>query len=301
MIIEDYNPKDFIIIAGARLHNLKNVNVAIPRNAFTVITGVSGSGKSSLAFDTLYAEGQRRYVESLSSYARQFLARLEKPEVDYIKGISPTVAIEQKVVTNNPRSTVATSTEIYELLKLLFARVGRIIDPRTEREVKSDEVEDVVNEILKYQGEKGAVVLPYEYIKDYSAEDLIAQGFSRGSVNGSFVNLSDIEENQSFDLVIERFVVKNSEDFVAQLSDSIELAFSFADGNCEVVFYLKDGKTKTIPFTKSLTKDGITFLQPDLNLFNFNSPIGACEVCEGFGKVLGISEDLVIPDNLSEG
>lgn len=295
MDISQLSSEKYILIAGARLHNLKNISVAIPRNAFTVITGVSGSGKSTLAFDTLYAEGQRRYVESLSSYARQFLARLEKPEVDYIKGISPTVAIEQKVKTTNPRSTLGTSTELYELFKLLFARIGKIIHPETGEEVKPDETEDVLKKILQFTACKAVLCVEHQYIKDFSPEDLMAQGFSRIKQGDVFKRLEDVKEGEVFDLVLDRFEIKEDENFIDQLSDSVELAFKLGEGNCAVDIYKGTG-IETLNFSKSLFKDGIEFLLPDLNVFNFNSAIGACTVCEGYGKILGISEELVIPD-----
>ena len=295
MDINQYSSDKYILIAGARLHNLKNITVAIPRNAFTVITGVSGSGKSTLAFDTLYAEGQRRYVESLSSYARQFLARLEKPEVDYIKGISPTVAIEQKVKTTNPRSTVGTSTELHELFKLLFARIGKIIHPETGEEIKQDETDDVIRKVLQFVGNKAVLFVEHNYIKDYSPEDLMAQGFSRVKQGDVFKRLEDVQEGEVFDLVLDRMEIKEDENFIDQLSDSVELAFKLGEGNCAVDIY-KGTSVESLYFTKSLFKEGIEFVLPDLNLFNFNSPIGACPVCEGYGKILGISEELVIPD-----
>lgn len=296
-VIRNLSPEQYIIVAGARLNNLKNIDVAIPRGTFTVITGVSGSGKSTLAFDTLYAEGQRRYVESLSSYARQFLARLEKPEVDYIKGISPAIAIEQKVITRNPRSTVGTSTELYELYKLLYARIGKVIHPKTGEEVKIDEASDVVDFLSKQKKGKGIIYIPNNLLPHYTPEALVAQGFSRGRQGDTFINLSDIDEKETFDLVIDRFSIQTKdEDWLLSISDSIELAFNLSEGYCLVDLYDEKKVDTTKQFSKDLIKDGIEFLQPNLQLFNFNSPIGACEECEGFGQILGISEDLVIPD-----
>jgi excinuclease ABC subunit A len=295
--VRDLSPEQYILIAGARLNNLKNIDVAIPRGTFTVITGLSGSGKSTLAFDTLYAEGQRRYVESLSSYARQFLARLEKPEVDYIKGISPAIAIEQKVITRNPRSTVGTSTEIYELLKLLFARIGKVIHPKTGEEVKIDETDDVVKFLAKNEDKRGILYIPNNLLSEFTPEALIAQGFSRGRQNEKFLPLEDIQETEPFDLVIDRFSVNaTDEDWLSSIGDSIELAFNISEGYCLVDIYEGNEVSEKKQFSKDLIKDGIEFMTPDLQLFNFNSPIGACPECEGFGQILGISEDLVIPD-----
>lgn len=295
------NPtKKDIFIKGAKLHNLKNIDVRIPRNSFTVITGVSGSGKSTLAFDTLYAEGQRRYVESLSSYARQFMGKLEKPDVEYIHGISPAIAIEQKVITRNPRSTVGTSTEIYDYLKVLFARIGKIISPISGGKVKRDTIEDVVNYIVGFsEGTKGIVYLKYENVDDYIVENLIQEGFSRGRVNGKFVALGDIKGAKDFDLVIDRFSIKSEEEFKNQIADAIQTAFDELNGKCWVDIY--EGKKITTKFfSNQLELDGILFEDPTPEIFNFNSPIGACPTCEGFGKILGISENLVIPDvNLS--
>ena len=299
-LIEDIDKVDSkrnIVIKGARQHNLKNINVVIPRNTFTVITGVSGSGKSSLAFDTLYAEGQRRYVESLSSYARQFLARLEKPEVDYIKGISPAIAIEQKVITRNPRSTVGTTTEIYDFLKIFYARVGQIYSPVTGKLVQIDSTDEVVEQILKQEGKKGIVYVSSKYLKSKEISELIAEGYSRGRINNDFVKLQDLKNTDKgkFDLVLDRFTVSNNSDFISLIKDSIDLVYEFTDGYCSIDIY--DGeKVKTYQFSKHLEADGVVFEEPSINLFNFNSPTGACPKCEGFGQILGISEDLVIPD-----
>ncbi|MAW65877.1 MAG: excinuclease ABC subunit A [Flavobacteriales bacterium] len=297
------NPKknhNSIFIKGARLHNLKNIDVKIPRNSFTVITGVSGSGKSSLAFDTLYAEGQRRYVESLSSYARQFLGKLEKPEVDYIQGISPAIAIEQRVITRNPRSTVGTSTEIYDYLKVLFARLGKIISPISQQEVKRDEVSDVVSFIKNFKIDtKGIIYLTYKNASKETIKKLVIDGFSRIRVENKFKALKEGITDVNFDLIIDRFSIKNDLDFANQISDSIQTAFNELNGECWVDIFEKDKIIKRF-FSQKLEADGIKFEPPSIELFNFNSPIGACETCEGFGKILGISEDLVIPDkNLS--
>ena len=289
-----------IFIKGAKLHNLKNIDVEIPRNSFTVITGVSGSGKSSLAFDTLYAEGQRRYVESLSSYARQFLGKLEKPEVDYIQGISPAIAIEQKIITRNPRSTVGTTTEIYDYLKVLYARLGKIISPISNIEIKKDEVTDVVSYLKSQKKEtKGILYLKYKNATEKIIKKLISDGFSRVRVNDKYKNLNEVINKKEFDLVIDRFIVNNDKDFEHQISDSIQTAFNELNDECWIDIF-DENKITTQYFSKKLEADGMTFESPNIELFNFNSPIGACPTCEGFGKILGISEDLVIPDkNLS--
>ena len=285
-----------IFIKGAKLHNLKNIDVEIPRNSLTVVTGVSGSGKSSLAFDTLYAEGQRRYVESLSSYARQFLGKLEKPEVDYIHGISPAIAIEQKVITRNPRSTVGTSTEIYDYLKVLYARLGKIISPISKQEIKIDEVNDVVNFIKGFKTKtKGIIYLTYQNASKELIRKLISDGFSRIRVGNEFITLNKEIKHNKFDLVIDRFIVNNNLDFENQISDSIQTAFKELSGECWVDIFQNDNIIKRC-FSQKLEADGIKFEPPSIELFNFNSPIGACKTCEGFGKILGISEDLVIPN-----
>ena len=287
--------KQNIIIKGAKLHNLKNIDVEIPRNSFTVITGVSGSGKSSLAFDTLYAEGQRRYVESLSSYARQFMGKLDKPEVDYIHGISPAIAIEQKVITRNPRSTVGTTTEIYDYLKILFARLGKIISPISGNEVKRDEVSDVVNYVKSFDEKtKGLIYLKYSEATEFVLQQLIESGYSRVRIKNEFKPLSEIKEKQ-FDLIIDRFSVNKDEDFDNQISDSIQTAFNELNGECWTEIHTKNN-IETKYFTNKLELDGIEFQSPSTEMFNFNSPLGACPTCEGFGKILGISEDLVIPN-----
>ena len=292
--------KNSIFIKGAKLHNLKNIDVEIPRNSFTVITGVSGSGKSSLAFDTLYAEGQRRYVESLSSYARQFLGKLEKPEVEYIHGISPAIAIEQKVITRNPRSTVGTSTEIYDYLKVLFARLGKIISPISNQEVKKDEISDVIKFIKSFKpGTKGILYLRYRDASNDTVNQLQNKGYSRARIDGQFKSLEEVSNEKTFDLVIDRFIIKSDADFLTQISDSIQTAFDELDRECWIDITEKNNATSQY-FNHKLEADGITFQSPSIELFNFNSPIGACSTCEGFGKILGVSEDLVIPDkNLS--
>ena len=295
------NPKEYILIKGAKLHNLKNIDVAIPRNKLVVITGLSGSGKSSLAFDTLYAEGQRRYVESLSSYARQFLGRLNKPKVDYIKGIAPAIAIEQKVNSTNPRSTVGTSTEIYDYLKLLYARIGRTISPISGNEVKKHTVTDVVNHVKQFkQGTKLLLLAPVKAEEGRSLNEklqvLLQQGYARVKQNNKVHRLSadlELEENTTTELVIDRVVVKDDEDFYNRLADAINTAFYEGKGYCSIED-IKD--EKTIEFSNKFELDGQVFVEPNVHLFSFNNPFGACPKCEGYGDVIGIDEDLVIPD-----
>jgi excinuclease ABC subunit A len=307
------SPKEFIIIKGARMHNLKNVDVAIPRNKFVVITGLSGSGKSSLAFDTLYAEGQRRYVESLSAYARQFLGRLEKPQVDYIKGISPAIAIEQKVISRNPRSTVGTITEIYDYFKLLFARVGKTYSPVTGKLVKRNNVTDVVEFVLGLKNETKCLILskiqiPKGRTLAQSLDLLSQQGFSRIILNGEIVKIADlsIKKTKSTDevlLLIDRLVVNSDdEDFSSRVADSVQTAFYEGKGECHVwVDTSASLSTSKIKYEKHFFSnlfeaDGITFEEPNANFFTFNNPIGACKTCEGFGSIIGIDPDLVIPN-----
>jgi len=299
--LEDLDPKKYIIIKGARVNNLKNLSVAIPRNKLVVVTGLSGSGKSSLAFDTLFAEGQRMYVESLSSYARQFLGRMEKPEVDYIKGVSPAIAIEQKVNTRNPRSTVGTSTEIYDYLKLLFARVGKTYSPVSGNIVKRDSVDDVVNSITTLKnGEKVIIMSPLKPKNNRSIDDelklLLQKGFTRIMVNDELLDIEEalgkIKKKSTIAIVIDRIVLKkDDEDLQFRLSDSVQTAFFEGEGEC----IIDAGGTRRT-FSDRFELDGIQFEEPSVNLFSFNNPYGACKRCEGFGKVLGIDEDLVIPD-----
>ena len=308
--LDAYDPREFIIIKGAKVNNLKNLDVVIPRNKLVVITGLSGSGKSSLAFDTLFAEGQRMYVESLSSYARQFLGRMEKPEVDYIKGISPAIAIEQKVNTRNPRSTVGTSTEIYDYLKLLFARIGQTVSPISGEIVKKDSVTDVVNYILNFEeGTRVSIMTPLLVREGRTLIDelgiLLSKGYNRVIKNGEILQIEDllepeavISENDSpyFILIDRASVKKEDEDTQYRLSDSIQTAFFEGEGTCIVQEY----KGKSATFSDKFELDGITFEEPSVNLFSFNNPYGACKRCEGFGKILGIDPELIIPDkNLS--
>ncbi len=301
--ISEVNPKKNIIIKGAKLHNLKNIDVVIPRNKLVVITGLSGSGKSSLAFDTLYAEGQRRYVESLSSYARQFLGRLNKPKVDYIKGIAPAIAIEQKVNSTNPRSTVGTSTEIYDYFKLLFARIGRTYSPKTGKQVKKDTVSDVLNYVKNSSdGDKLLLLSPIHLEDGRAMEDklkvLNQQGYARIKVNETVVRIDEAasltKSIHDIHLVVDRIVVKHEEDFYNRLADAIETAFFEGNGEC-VIESLKDNKQKS--FTNRFELDGISFLEPNVHLFSFNNPYGACPKCEGYGDIIGIDEDLVVPNS----
>ncbi|GAA4756656.1 MULTISPECIES: excinuclease ABC subunit UvrA [Flavobacterium] len=300
--ISTLEPKKNILIKGAQIHNLKNLDVAIPRNKLVVITGLSGSGKSSLAFDTLYAEGQRRYVESLSSYARQFLGRLDKPKVDYIKGIAPAVAIEQKVNTTNARSTVGTSTEIYDYLKLLFARVGKTYSPISGLEVKKNTVSDVINDVKLFdENSKWLLLSPIHLEEGRDLENklkvLLQQGFIRILVNNEMIRIDEIEQhslnNKDVLLIIDRIVVKNEEDFYNRLADATQTAFYEGKGIC----YLQELNTnKKIVYSSNFELDGLTFLEPNIHLFSFNNPYGACPQCEGYGNIIGIDEDLVIPN-----
>lgn len=292
--------EQYIELKGVRIHNLKNIDLKIRLNKLIVITGVSGSGKSSLAFDTLYAEGQRRYVESLSSYARQFLGRLNKPECDYIKGIPPAVAIQQKVNTSNPRSTVGTSTEIYDYIKLLYARAGKTISPVSGLEVKRDNVDDISRFILGGNTGKTVIILarPEKLHEPETLKLLLSQGFSRIKVDGEFLRIDDIiEENQVIAsakdvyLVIDRISVNEERDTVSRISESVETALYEGNGEC---FIELDGKIHS--FSNRFEADGIIFEVPTVNTFSFNSPIGACPKCEGYGRVLGIDEDLVVPN-----
>lgn len=299
---QDLSPKEFILIKGAKLHNLKDINVAIPRNKLVVITGLSGSGKSSLAFDTLYAEGQRRYVESLSSYARQFLGRLDKPKVDYIKGIAPAIAIEQKVNSTNPRSTVGTSTEIYDYLKLLFARIGKTFSPVSGNEVKKNTVTDVID-FVKQKEEKAKLLLlaPVQVKANRTFEKTIQllqqQGFSRIQIEKEIFRMDDLDFKKhnptSFEIVVDRVVVKHEEDFYNRLADAVQNAFF--EGKGEI--YLQDATShKKTHFSNKFELDGISFLEPNVHFFSFNNPYGACPTCEGYGDVIGLDEDLVIPN-----
>lgn len=301
------NPKQFILIKGARMHNLKNMDVAIPRNKFVVITGLSGSGKSSLAFDTLYAEGQRRYVESLSAYARQFLGRLEKPQVDYIKGISPAIAIEQKVISRNPRSTVGTITEIYDYFKLLFARVGKTFSPVSGKQVKRHNISDVVDFINGLKNESKTLIVSKIHVPKgrtlaQTIDLLSQQGFTRVFMNNTIQKIADtdfkkIKNTEDLFLLIDRLVVSNNdEDFLNRVADSVQTAFSEGNGECFVYVEKSENKYESFLFSNLFEADGMKFEEPDVNFFTFNNPIGACKTCEGFGSIIGIDPDLVMPN-----
>lgn len=292
-----------ISIKGAKVNNLKNIDVEIPRNKLVVITGLSGSGKSSLAFDTLYAEGQRRYVESLSSYARQFLGRMSKPECDFIKGIPPAIAIEQKVISRNPRSTVGTSTEIYEYLRLLFARIGKTYSPTSGQLVKKDSPEDIVNCMLSYpKGTRYTVLTPIIPREGRSVTEQIEmdfkQGFTRLEVDGEMVRIEDYtyDASDKVYLLVDRMSCDDSKDAISRLTDSAETAMYEGDGTCMLRFYQPNGESRLHAFSTKFEADGIKFEEPNDQMFSFNSPIGACPVCEGFGNVIGIDEHLVIPN-----
>lgn len=296
-----------IEIKGARVHNLKNLNIQIPRNKFVVITGVSGSGKSSLAFDTIYAEGQRRYVESLSAYARQFLGRINKPEVDFIKGIPPAIAIEQKVNTRNPRSTVGTSTEIYDYLKLLYARIGVTYSPVSGLEVARHDVTDVVNYMQSLPSETQLMILAPLKVKNgrsvsEEAGLLLQQGFSRLELDGKVVRIDEFLKTEASEkckgnchLVVDRLQSGSDEDTLSRMADSVQTAFFEGHGECIVKVFFDD-RTEEQIFSNRFEADGIEFEEPTVHMFSFNNPVGACPTCEGYGKVIGIDEDLVIPN-----
>ena len=302
MDISEVSPKNNIIIKGAKLHNLKNIDVVLPRNKLIVITGLSGSGKSSLAFDTLYAEGQRRYVESLSSYARQFLGKLHKPKVDFIKGIAPAIAIEQKVNATNPRSTVGTSTEIYDYIKLLYARVGTTYSPISGKKVKKDTVSDVVNFIKEFDEQTKLLLLaPISINENRDLKTLLQvleqQGYARLKWNEEIYRISDFPQesfkNEGLYLVVDRIITKDDEDFYNRVADAIQTAFFEGKGSC-FIENLKDHKVTN--FSNKFDLDGMSFLVPNSHLFSFNNPYGACPTCEGYGNVIGIDEELVIPN-----
>ena len=333
--ISQYDPRHFIVIKGAAVHNLKKVDLALPRNHFVVISGLSGSGKSSLAFDTLYAEGQRRYVESLSAYARQFIGRMDKPEVDYIHGISPAVAIQQKVISRNPRSTVGTTTEIYDYLKLLFARVGVTVSPVSGREVKKHSVSDVVDAMRQHGNGRFLISAPLQLNDGRELREELSvmqqKGFSRILVNGEQVDIEEMLERQltapgktarkssspaakkkkkeqepSADsratvpghyLIVDRIALHADpdEESLARMADSVQTAFNEGAGEC-IVFRLVEGDVEEMHFSNRFELDGMSFEEPSVHLFSFNNPFGACKRCEGYGSIIGIDEDLVIPD-----
>lgn len=297
---------EYIDIQGARVNNLKNISLSIPKNKFVVITGLSGSGKSSLAFDTIYAEGQRRYVESLSAYARQFLGRMTKPDVDLISGLSPAIAIEQKVNSSNPRSTVGTSTEIYEYLKLLYARIGRTFSPISGIEVKRHQINDVIDFILEQKGRAvyilSPIIIPEGRKTDEHLNTLLQQGFNRLLIENKMVRIEDFIKEKNFDninnvrILIDRMKVNDkTAELIPQISDSVQTAFY--EGNDSCIILVDDGENKTEHlFSSRFEADGITFETPTTHLFSFNNPYGACPKCEGFGNIIGIDPDLVIPD-----
>ena len=297
---------EYIDIQGARVNNLKNISLSIPKNKFVVITGLSGSGKSSLAFDTIYAEGQRRYVESLSAYARQFLGRMTKPDVDLISGLSPAIAIEQKVNSSNPRSTVGTSTEIYEYLKLLYARIGRTFSPISGVEVKRHQINDVIDFILEQKDRAvyilSPIIIPEGRKTDEHLNTLLQQGFNRLFIENKMVRIEDFIKEQNFDninnvrILIDRMKVNDkTAELIPQISDSVQTAFY--EGNDSCIILVDDGENKTEHlFSSRFEADGITFETPTTHLFSFNNPYGACPKCEGFGNIIGIDPDLVIPD-----
>ena len=304
--LKNLDPRNYIIIKGARVNNLKNISLAIPRNKFVVITGLSGSGKSSLAFDTLYADGQRRYVESLSAYARQFLGRMSKPEVDSISGIAPAIAIEQKVNALNPRSTVGTSTELYEYIKLLYARIGKTYSPVSGKLVKRDSVSDVVDAILKQsQGTKATIFSPLNGLPTNGdlkskCKVLLQQGFNRVMVDGQIIRIEEaLEQNdcqyKELFLVVDRVTIQpDDEDLSNRLADSVQTAFFESHGDCIAEY--SNGRTRRHHYSSKFEADGITFEEPTSNFFSFNNPYGACKHCEGFGSVIGVDEDLVVPN-----
>ena len=300
--ISEVSPKNNIIIKGAKLHNLKNIDVVLPRNKLIVITGLSGSGKSSLAFDTLYAEGQRRYVESLSSYARQFLGKLHKPKVDFIKGIAPAIAIEQKVNATNPRSTVGTSTEIYDYIKLLYARIGTTYSPISGKKVKKDTVSDVVNFIKKFDEKSKLLLLaPISINENRDLKTILQileqQGYARLKWNEKIYRISEFPQdkfkNEEVYLVVDRIITKDDEDFYNRVADAVQTAFFEGKGSC----YIENLKNhKVTNFSNKFELDGMSFLEPNIHLFSFNNPYGACPTCEGYGSVIGIDQELVIPN-----
>ena len=299
--LSSVSPKENIIIKGAKLHNLKDIDVVIPRNKLVVITGLSGSGKSTLAFDTLYAEGQRRYVESLSSYARQFLGKLHKPKVDFIKGIAPAIAIEQKVNSTNPRSTVGTSTEIYDYIKLLFARIGKTYSPISGKIVKKHTVTDVTSFVKTFrEGSKLLLLCPISINEDRNLKTVLKvlaqQGYARIKYQDQIYRIEDLPANKNYKdlkLVIDRVVVKDDEDFYNRLSDAIQTAFFEGNGVCIIQNILDNSITE---FNNKFELDGVLFYEPNTHFFSFNNPYGACSTCEGYGDVIGVDEALVIPN-----
>ena len=299
--IFDLDTKKHIIIKGAQLHNLKKIDAVFPRNQMTVVTGLSGSGKSSLVFDTLYAEGQRIYVESLSSYARQFMGKLNKPKVDEIRGIAPAIAVEQKVSSSNPRSTVGTKTEIYDYLKLLYARIGKTFSPISGKEVKSESVKDVLDYTKKYfnEGDKLLLLSPIDHDPEIKKDRLSIfkqHGFARVFIEGEVLRIEGLTQapQKNYDLVVDRIIVRKEEDFYQRMADAVEIAFYEGKGACSL--WSLDQK-KRIAFCSRFELDGMTFVSPNLHFFSFNNPFGACKKCEGFGDIIGIDSELVVPDS----
>ena len=299
-------PVRFIDIKRARVNNLKNIDLQLPLGKFIVVTGVSGSGKSSLAFDTLYAEGQRRYIESLSSYARQFLGRMSKPECDYIKGLPPAIAVEQKVNTRNPRSTVGTATEIYDYLRMLFARAGHTFSPVSGREVRKHGIDDIVRSIMSYpEGTRIAVladILPPQGRSFAQQLDIyLKEGFSRLEKDGEFIQIADLLAGgcpgspSGYRLLIDRLAVSSDKDEVSRLTDSVETAYFEGHNEAIIKIWGSDGVHEQT-YSRNFMADGMEFRDPSDLMFNFNNPYGACPECEGFGRILGVSEDLVIPN-----
>ena len=298
--ILDLDTKKYIIIKGAQLHNLKRVDAVFPRNKMTVVTGLSGSGKSSLVFDTLYAEGQRRYVESLSSYARQFMGKLNKPKVDEIKGIAPAIAVEQKVSSSNPRSTVGTKTEIYDYLRLLYARIGKTFSPVSGKQVKSDSVKDVLGCIKNEfsNGDKLLLLTPIDHLSENRNDRLNIlkqQGFARIFINGEVLRIEELTQvpQEKYELVVDRIIVRHEEDFYQRVADAIEIAFYEGKGTCSLWSLDQE---KKVTFSNRFELDGITFIPPNIHFFSFNNPFGACRKCQGFGDIIGIDRELVVPD-----
>jgi excinuclease ABC subunit A len=295
--ILDLDTKKYIVVKGAQLHNLKNVDAVFPRNLMTVVTGLSGSGKSSLVFDTLYAEGQRRYVESLSSYARQFMGKLNKPKVDEIKGIAPAIAVEQKVSSSNPRSTVGTKTEIYDYLRLLYARIGKTFSPISGKQVKSDSVKDVLDSLKNdfKNGDKLLLLAPIDKGKSDQLAILKQQGFARIFINDVIHRIEELTEEPKdrYELVVDRIIVRHEEDFYQRVADAIEIAFYEGKGSCSLWSL---NQKKSFPFSNRFELDGINFVTPNIHFFSFNNPFGACKKCEGFGDIIGIDHELVVPD-----
>ena len=298
--ILDLDTKKYIIIKGAQLHNLKRVDAVFPRNKMTVVTGLSGSGKSSLVFDTLYAEGQRRYVESLSSYARQFMGKLNKPKVDEIKGIAPAIAVEQKVSSSNPRSTVGTKTEIYDYLRLLYARIGKTFSPVSGKQVKSDSIKDVLGCIKNEfsNGDKLLLLTPIDHLSENRNDRLNIlkqQGFARIFINGEVLRIEELTQvpQEKYELVVDRIIVRHEEDFYQRVADAIEIAFYEGKGTCSLWSLDQE---KKVTFSNRFELDGITFITPNIHFFSFNNPFGACRKCQGFGDIIGIDRELVVPD-----